>query len=601
MAKRVIRNSPAAGKAEEKKPATERPAAESWYRTLIENLPQKIFLKDVNSVYLSCNDSTARDYKIKAADISGKTDYDFFTRDLADKYRADDRRIMEAGKTEELEENYIQDGKSYFIHTVKTPIKDADGKVIGILGIFWDITERKNLEIEVEEHHQNLEYMVKERTAQLQKINELLGREVAERKSTQELFISLFNSAPSGIYIAQDRRFVFCNPEFTKITGYSMDELKEMDSINLAFPADREMVRDNAIEMLKGLRHVPYEFRYVTKSGNVRWALDINVSINYQGKRAALGHFTDVNDRKQAEENIRLSEEKYRSILEQMHDSYFEADLAGNCTFVNSSMCQVLGYSAQELIGKNFRITVAKEDISAVYEAYNHVYKTGHPNTGFAFRIVRKDGTTAFTEYSISLLKNRQGEAIGFRCVGRDVTERKKLEQKLEEMATHDALTGLPSRVLLNDRLTMALNQIKRKNSKLAVMLLDLDKFKTVNDTLGHTVGDHLLRAVSDRLVSVVRKIDTVARFGGDEFVVLLAEIVNAEESVEIAKRILNSFEEQFILDGNKLQITTSIGIAVSPDDGNDVDTLIKRADAAMYRVKESGRANYLLYNSPGA
>jgi PAS domain S-box-containing protein len=159
---------------------------ENNYRTLVENLPQKIFLKNKNSVYLSCNENYSRDLKMRPDEITGKTDYDFYPKELAEKYQADDKRIMESGKTEDLEERYIQDGKEVIVHTVKTPIKDEKGKIVGILGIFWDITERKHADDELEKYRERLEDLVDERTAELRNANEQLQGEITERKRAEK-------------------------------------------------------------------------------------------------------------------------------------------------------------------------------------------------------------------------------------------------------------------------------------------------------------------------------------------------------------------------------------------------------------------------------
>jgi diguanylate cyclase (GGDEF)-like protein len=185
---------------------------------------------------------------------------------------------------------------------------------------------------------------------------------------------------------------------------------------------------------------------------------------------------------------------------------------------------------------------------------------------------------------------------VGFRCLARDITERKRMEQQLKDMATHDALTGLPNRRLFNDRLHMVLAQAQRNHRTLAVVLLDLDRFKDINDMLGHNVGDQLLEAVGKRLTSLMRKSDTVARWGGDEFILVLPEIARAEDAGRVAQRILEAFRKPFVLGGHWLHITASIGIATYPNDGEDADTLIKNADTAMYRAKEQGRNSYQLW-----
>ena len=170
-----------------------------------------------------------------------------------------------------------------------------------------------------------------------------------------------------------------------------------------------------------------------------------------------------------------------------------------------------------------------------------------------------------------------------------------ELQNKLAVMAMHDALTGLPNRSLLYDRFNIACAQAQRNNRKLAVMELDLDRFKTINDTLGHAAGDELLKATADRLSAMVRKSDTVARLGGDEFVVLIPEFTNIKDVLKTAQKILSAFQKPFIIDGQELQVTTSIGIAVYPRDGSNIEELLKAADAAMYYTKEHGRNSYKL------
>lgn len=411
-----------------------------------------------------------------------------------------------------------------------------------------------------------------------------------------ELAQALMRCAGTGIYIIQDGKFQYVNQLFQELTGYSEQELLGMYSLDLVHPEDREKVRAKAVESLKGHNARPYEYRFIRKDGEEIWVLERVVSTEYRGKRAAVGSFMDITDYKRLEAALEKSEERYRTVLDEVQDAYFEVDLAGNFTFVNDSCCRHLGYSREELMGMSYRVFIAKEDVEAVYRAFNQVYRTGEPNRGFGYKVIRKDGSIGYAEISVSLLRDEEGRAIGFRGIGRDVTERKQLEQKLADMAMHDPLTGLPNRILLNDRITVGIAQAMRNNSKLAVMMLDLDRFKNINDEFGHSVGDRLLKAAGERLVGIVRKSDTVARVGGDEFVVMISQISRVENAVKVAQKILDSFLKPFLINGHKLYITTSIGIAVYPEDGEDVETLLKHADAAMYWAKEQGRATYELY-----
>jgi len=304
----------------------------------------------------------------------------------------------------------------------------------------------------------------------------------------------------------------------------------------------------------------------------------------------------DITARKRAQEALRESEEKYRTILATMEEGYYEVDLAGNFTFFNDSMCRIQGYTRDEMMGMNNRAYMDEKAVKKVYKIFNAVYRTGHGTTVTDWQIIRKDGSRGNVEASVSLMRDAGGNPIGFRGVVRDITERKRAEEELEYMATHDALTDLPNRPLFADRLTMALAQARRSQKTLAVMMLDLDYFKDVNDSLGHSVGDHLLRAVGNRLRKLLRQGDTVARIGGDEFLLLLPEIAQPKDTNTVAQKILKAFREPFTFDDHELYITTSIGIAIFPNDGDDVDTLMKNADIAMYRAKDKGRDTFERY-----
>jgi len=419
----------------------------------------------------------------------------------------------------------------------------------------------------------------------------------AKPDESAELAQALMRCAGTGIYIVRDGKFQYVNPLFQELTGYSEPELLGKYSLDLVHPEDREKVREKAVESLKVGSSLPYEYRFVKKDGERIWVLEKVTSTEYKGKRATVGSFMDITERKQLEEAAKKSEERYRTILEEIQDNYFEADLDGNLTFVNDAMSRTLGYSKEELIGMNYRVFAAKEDVEVVYRDFNRVYRTGETIKGLSYKFIQKNGNIGFGELSISAIKNDKGEVIAFRGTARDVTERKRLEQELADIATHDFLTGLPNRMLLQDRLTVGLNQARRNDTRLAIMMLDLDRFKVVNDTFGHNVGDKVLRAAGERLVGLVRKSDTVARVGGDEFLVLLPQIAKIGDATRVAQKILGAFRKPFVRDSYQIRVTTSIGIAVYPEDGDDADDLLTNADTAMYWVKGHDRNDYAFYS----
>ncbi len=231
-----------------------------------------------------------------------------------------------------------------------------------------------------------------------------------------------------------------------------------------------------------------------------------------------------------------------------------------------------------------------------LHRALNIVRKRGKHD--FAIELKHK-GETRFYEGSLSRILDRQNKLVGYVLMLHDITERREQERTIHHMAYHDALTGLPNRVLLGDRLAQALAAAKRNATGGALLILDLDRFKDINDTLGHTVGDKLLKAVSERLTGLLRKSDTVSRMGGDEFVLLLPAVTDSNGAAQLAAKIVRAFRQPFVCAGRSLKVTASIGIAGFPEDGEDVEAVLKNADIALYRVKDSGRNGFQRYSRP--
>lgn len=258
---------------------------------------------------------------------------------------------------------------------------------------------------------------------------------------------------------------------------------------------------------------------------------------------------------------------------------------------------KILGYKAAAVVGRSVLEFHALASVLAerMTQALEIVRKK--KKHVFTARI-ELNGEPRYYDGNLSDILDRQKHLVGFVLMLRDITERRKQEEMIHHLAYHDALTGLPNRVLLSDRLSQTMVTAQRYNQRGALMLLDLDHFKDINDTLGHSMGDLLLQEVSKRLVALLRKSDTVSRMGGDEFVLLLPNLPNPESSATIARKIVRAFRLPFFCDGHELKITASIGIADFPTDGMDEENLLKMADIALYRVKESGRNNFQQYSA---
>lgn len=270
-------------------------------------------------------------------------------------------------------------------------------------------------------------------------------------------------------------------------------------------------------------------------------------------------------------------------------------DGAFRIKYFNSAAEKVFDCRSAAVIGRCALKLLALEDISplSLHQAREIVKKEG--KCLFPAEIKRSNDSLYY-DGSLSGILDKQGKLVGFVMMLNDITERRRYEDTIHHLAYHDALTGLPNRALLNDRLGQALASSSRTGARGALMIMDLDRFKDVNDTLGHSMGDLLLKVVGERLKELLRKSDTVSRMGGDEFVLLLPTIASPESAAATADKIVTAFRKPFVCHGHTLNVTASIGIAEFPDNGGDAETLLKNADIALYRVKEHGRDSFQRY-----
>jgi diguanylate cyclase (GGDEF)-like protein/PAS domain S-box-containing protein len=259
---------------------------------------------------------------------------------------------------------------------------------------------------------------------------------------------------------------------------------------------------------------------------------------------------------------------------------------------------KILGYQAAAVVGRSALEFQTLAGIAADRMTRAKEIVRRKKKYTFTARI-ESNGELRYYDGNLSGIIDRQARMVGFVLMLHDITERRKQEEMIHRLAYHDALTGLPNRVLLSDRLAQTVVTAQRYKQRGALMLLDLDHFKDINDTLGHSMGDRLLQEVSKRLVTLLRKSDTVSRMGGDEFVLLLPNLPNPESSTTIAAKIVRAFRSPFLCEGHMLKVSASIGIADFPTDGMEDETLLKMADIALYRVKESGRDNFQHFSTP--
>ncbi len=285
------------------------------------------------------------------------------------------------------------------------------------------------------------------------------------------------------------------------------------------------------------------------------------------------------------------------AVFDNSSDAIMVSDRNNRIISVNAAFCEITGFSREEVLGNDPKMLSAGRQSPEFYLEMWHALRDAGKWSGEIWNR-RKTGELYPEWLSISTVKNNQEEITHFVGIFSDITERKQAEERVRHLAHYDALTDLPNRTLFHDRLQQALIQAQREHDQVAVMFIDLDRFKVINDTLGHGVGDLLLQAVAQRLTGCIRQGDTVCRQGGDEFVILLPKISHAEDAALVAQKILDAVTQPFFLDKHELHISSSIGISFFPTDGVSLETLMKNADVAMYRAKELGRNNYQFYLS---
>jgi len=406
----------------------------------------------------------------------------------------------------------------------------------------------------------------------------------------------IFDNAHVGIAYIQDRVVLRCNQRMAEIFGYEGPQALVGCKTSVIYPSER-IWSEHGAELYRRLGSQGFfenEVLLKRRNGEPVWCYCFGRPLDPRAPHAgSIWVYSDITQIKRQQEQLELA----RTVFDNSTEALLISDADNHIVSVNRAYTRITGYGAEEVVGRTPGMFKSGLQDAAFYHAMWQTLLADNRWEG-ELRDRRKDGEIYSKRLSISVVRDAAGAITNFVAAFSDVTRRKAAEERVHFLAHHDPLTGLPNRVQLRERYARAAEHARHGGGRLAVLFLDLDQFKRVNDSLGHPVGDAMLVAVADRLRQGLYGTDMISRQGGDEFVILLEDVTGSAQIAAVARKILACLEAPFEIDGHVLSSSFSIGVAVSPDNGTDFDTLLQKADTAMYHAKESGRNTFSFFDA---
>jgi diguanylate cyclase (GGDEF)-like protein/PAS domain S-box-containing protein len=442
-------------------------------------------------------------------------------------------------------------------------------------------------------------------TGQFKALGASFGVGVGDEHEYLRMLKTLLANIDGIVYRCRDdehHTLEFASQGCLALTGYDTTQLLHNHVIefeSLKHPDDQLWVAEATRLALRERRAFDLEYRLIHADGAVRWIWDRGMGVfDAQGNVLAIeGLMHDVTSRKEAEQGLREAERRYRGLFDNALEGIFRTTMDGRYLGANPALANIYGFaSPDELMATLQNIGSQLYVDPERRQEFMRIITSRGSVSGFESQVYRKNGEVIWISENARVIIEDDGRPQGYEGTVEDITDRKLYQSRIEQQANFDPLTGLANRSLLQDRLKQAILTAANYHTRLAVAFVDLDRFKFINDSLGHHVGDELLKTMAARLLGCVHERDTVARLGGDEFVLLLNSSGSAEEVRLVLERMLTAVTQPWMTEHGEYQITCSIGVALYPEDGADAQTLLKHADSAMYRAKDSGRNHFQFF-----